>query len=180
MTTPSPMGGDKSEVTLLPEFGVGAADAPADAWPGSASRHQFEDAVVMDRWDEVQASLSVSPRKYIASGCHDALVSVVDMASPDDVVWPSSPRGLGTKRLATRLDDLAGKRVAFLWDHLFRGDEVFPALAGHLYERFPEIEIVDHVEFGNTHGGDEKEMIAGLPDELSRRHIDAVVSAMGC
>ncbi len=105
---------------------------------------------------------------------------MVDMESTDDVVWPSSSRGVSTKRLATRLDDLAGKRVAFLWDHLFRGDEVFPALAGHLRGRFPDIEIVDHVEFANTHGGDEKEIVAGLPDDLARRHIDAVVSAMGC
>ncbi len=102
------------------------------------------------------------------------------METTIDVVWPSSPRGVSTQRLADRLGDLSGKRVAFLWDHLFRGDEVFPALADHLRERFEGIEIIDHVEFGNTHGGDEKEMIAGLPDGLAQRHIDAVVSAMGC
>lgn len=104
-----------------------------------------------------------------------------DVVEPTyDVVWPSSPRGISTQRLAHRLDDLAGKRVAFLWDHLFRGDEVFPALAEHLRSRFDDIEIIDHAEFGNTHGGDEKAMIAGLPEGLAQRHVDAVVSAMGC
>lgn len=97
-----------------------------------------------------------------------------------DVVWPSSPRGVTSKRLAPRLDGLAGKRLAFLWDHLFRGDEVFPALAAHLEGRFPGVEIIDHSVFGNTHGGDEKELMAGLPSALTRRHVDAVVSAMGC
>ena len=97
-----------------------------------------------------------------------------------DVVWPGSTRGISTQRLAARLDDLSGKRVAFLWDHLFRGDEVFPELAAHLQQRYDDVVIIDHDEFGNTHGGDEKAMIAGLPEGLARRHVDAVVSAMGC
>ena len=42
-----------------------------------------------------------------------------------DVVWPRSPRGVQRRRRAARLDSLAGKRVAFLWDYLFRGDELF-------------------------------------------------------
>lgn len=97
-----------------------------------------------------------------------------------DVVWPKSPRGVQSHRLADRLGDLNGRRIAFLWDYLFRGDEIFPVLAEELTERFPDIEIVDYDVFGNTHGGDEAEMIAGLPDGLAQRHIDAVVSAMGC
>ena len=97
-----------------------------------------------------------------------------------DVVWPQSPRGVQRRRLAPRLGDLAGRRVAFLWDYLFRGDEIFPALRAELTARYPDIEIVGYDEFGNTHGGDEAEMIAGLPAGLAQRHIDAVVSGMGC
>ena len=97
-----------------------------------------------------------------------------------DAVWPRSPRGVQTQRLAERLDDLRAARVAFLWDHVFRGDEVFPALGVELQRRMPGIEIIDYHEFGNTHGGDEDEVVAGLPDALARRHVDAVVSAMGC
>lgn len=97
-----------------------------------------------------------------------------------DVVWPKSPRGVSQRPLAPRLDDLDGARVAFLWDYLFRGDEIFPALRDELTERFPGIEIIGYEEFGNTHGGDEAEVIAGLPDGLAARHIDAVVSGMGC
>ena len=97
-----------------------------------------------------------------------------------DVVWPKSTRGVQRRRLATRLDDLAGKRVAFLWDYLFRGDEIFPVMAAELTARFPDIELVGYEVFGNTHGGDEAEMVAGLPHGLAQRHIDAVVSGMGC
>lgn len=97
-----------------------------------------------------------------------------------DVVWPKSPLGVQGMPLAPRLDDLNGKRVAFLWDYLFRGDELFPLLAEQLKHRFPEVEIVDYDVFGNTHGGDEREMISALPDVLTGRHIDAVVSGVGC
>ena len=97
-----------------------------------------------------------------------------------DVVWPKSPVGVQAHRAAPRLASLDGSRVAFLWDHLFRGDELFPVLEKELIQRYPGIEIVDHTEFGNTHGSDEKEMIAALPGELRARRVDAVVSAMGC
>ncbi len=97
-----------------------------------------------------------------------------------DAVWPRSPRGIQTQRTAPRLDDLAGRRVAFLWDHVFRGDELFPVLAEQLTARFPGVEIIGHESFGNTHGSDEHEMQARLPGELRARQVDAVVSGMGC
>ena len=102
------------------------------------------------------------------------------MESTYDVVWPKSPRGVQSKALAPRLDSLDGKRIAFLWDYLFRGDEVFPALEAELTRRFPTVDIGGYDVFGNTHGSDEKEMVTGLAEGLTHRHIDAVVSAMGC
>ena len=97
-----------------------------------------------------------------------------------DVVWPRSPRGIQNRLRAKRLDSLEHKRVAFLWDYLFRGDELFPVLAKELTNRFEGIEIVNYDEFGNLHGSDEKERVRRLPDELRDRGVDAVVSGMGC
>lgn len=97
-----------------------------------------------------------------------------------DVVWPLSPLGVKPVPLASRLDDLNGKRIGFLWDYVFRGDELFPLLADQLRLRFPDVEIVDYDVFGNTHGGDEREMIQALPDVLREHRIDGVVSAVGC
>lgn len=97
-----------------------------------------------------------------------------------DVVWPRSPRGVQARRNARRLDTINGKRVAFLWDYVFRGDELFPILERELIRRFTDIEIVGYEEFGNLHGADEKERLARLPDDLRRRGVDAVVSGMGC
>lgn len=97
-----------------------------------------------------------------------------------DVVWPRSPRGVQARRSATRLASLEGKRVAFLWDYVFRGDELFPILERELLARFDGIEIVGYEVFGNLHGTDEKERVGRLPDDLRNRGVDAVVSGMGC
>jgi hypothetical protein len=83
-------------------------------------------------------------------------------------------------RRADRLASLDGARVAFLWDYLFRGDELFPVLARELTRRAPDIEIVNFDEFGNLHGADEKARVGRLPDDLRNRGVDAVVSGMGC
>ena len=97
-----------------------------------------------------------------------------------DVVWPGSALGVQAQRQAERLDTLAGKRVAFLWDYIFRGDEIFPILEVELTKRFEGIEIVGYEEFGNLHGSDEKERVGALPQNLRDRGVDAVVSGMGC
>jgi len=72
------------------------------------------------------------------------------------------------------------KTVAFLWDWLFRGDELFPILERELTKTFPGVRILSYDEFGNTHGTDEVEAISALPDKLRTRGVDAVVSGMGC
>lgn len=97
-----------------------------------------------------------------------------------DVVWPSAPRGVQARRRAPRLPSLDGRRVAFLWDYVFRGDELFPVLARELQQRFEAVDVVDYTEFGNLHGSDEKEKVAALPGQLTARGVDAVVSGMGC
>ncbi len=102
------------------------------------------------------------------------------MESTYDVVWPRSPGGIQQQRNAARLDTLAGKRVGFLWDYLFRGDELFPILAEELTKRFDGIEIVGYEEFGNLHGADEKQLVSELPATLRGRGVEAVVSGMGC
>ncbi len=102
------------------------------------------------------------------------------MESQYAVVWPKSPLGVQHQRQAPRLETLDGKRIAFLWDYLFRGDELFPILATELEGRFDDVEILSFEEIGNLHGFDEKEKLGRLPDDLRSRGVDAVVSGMGC
>lgn len=97
-----------------------------------------------------------------------------------DVVWPKSPMGTQAKPPAPRLDTLAGKRIGFAWDYMFRGEELFPVLAAELQRRFEGIEIVNYDAFGNLHGPDEHELVAALPAGLTRHRVDAIVSGNGC
>jgi hypothetical protein len=96
------------------------------------------------------------------------------------VYWPRTRRRVGIKPLARRPDSLAGKKVAFLWDYVFRGDEIFAILQKELSHRYPGMTFVSHSEFGNTHGSDEHQVVASLPAKLKALEVDAVISGMGC
>ena len=97
-----------------------------------------------------------------------------------EALWPRSPRQVGVKPLARRLDTLNGKTVAQLWDYVFRGDEVFALLEEGLKKRYPDVKFVSYKEFGNTHGGDEREVLNSLSRKFKELGVDAVVSGMGC
>ena len=106
------------------------------------------------------------------------------MASSSDaqyeVLWPRSPRQVGIKPLARRLQTLNGKTVAQLWDYVFRGNEVFALLEEGLKKRYPDIRFVSYKEFGSTHGGEEREVLSSLPRRFKELGVDAAISGMGC
>lgn len=102
------------------------------------------------------------------------------MSASYAVVWPRSARSVELKPLAPRLPTLEGKTVAFLWDYLFRGDEIWPTLSKALGERFPNMRFIGWEEFGSTHGDEEHKVLAELPAKLKALKVDAVVSGMGC
>lgn len=96
------------------------------------------------------------------------------------VVWPRGVSLADAIPNAERPPTLEGKTVAFTWDYLFRGDEIFAILKEGLQKQYPGIRFVDYDVFGNTHGGDEREVLAQLPDKLRQLQADAVISGMGC
>lgn len=107
-------------------------------------------------------------------------------AAPDhaaaryDVVWPRSLRPGGSRPVSPRLGSLDGARIAFLWDFMFRGEELFPVLERELRARHRSVSFVGYDVFGNIHGPDEAAVVAGLAAELRRHRVDAVVCGNGC
>ena len=97
-----------------------------------------------------------------------------------EAYWPRGERQQKTRPLAPRLDSLEGKRVAQLWDYVFRGDEVFATLEEGLKTRFPNVSWVSYADFGSTHGRHEREIVAAIPGKLKELGVDAVISGMGC
>jgi hypothetical protein len=97
-----------------------------------------------------------------------------------EALWPRSPRQSKVKALAKRLDTLNGKTIAQVWDQVFRGDEVFEFLEEGIKARYPGVKFVNWKDFGNTHGSDERAVVAALPEKFKEREVDAVISGMGC
>ncbi len=96
------------------------------------------------------------------------------------VVWPRSPRTAEPVALAPRPTALDGCRIAFLWDYMFRGEEIFPIIERELRNRIPGVSFVSYDEFGTTHGAGEHEVLERLGSRLAGLGVDAVVSGMGC
>jgi hypothetical protein len=97
-----------------------------------------------------------------------------------EVYWPRGRRQMSVRPLAPRLDTLEGKTIAELWDYVFRGDEVYAVMEEALNARYPGVRFISWSEFGSTHGGDEREVVASLARRLKELNVDAVVSGMGC
>ncbi len=96
------------------------------------------------------------------------------------VVWPRGPKTIGVRPMAPRLETLAGKTIAQLWDDVFRGDEVFALLEQALGGAFPGVRFVNYQVFGSTHGERERQVLAELPTRLRQHRVDAVISGMAC
>ncbi len=96
------------------------------------------------------------------------------------VVWPRSAKTVAAKPLAPRLTTLEGKTIGFVWDYLFRGDEIWPILKQELSARYSGLRFVDHDTFGSTHGEDEHQVLSSMPAKIAELKVDAIVSGMGC
>lgn len=98
-----------------------------------------------------------------------------------EVVWPLARTHEDERppEQAARLDDLAGRRVGFVWDNLFNGDELFDAIRVEMAERYADVSFVGWEVFGNIHAADEDEVVAELPLVLHRTGVDAVVVGVG-
>ena len=94
------------------------------------------------------------------------------------VVWPLGRRAAEESPIPPALPDLDGKKVAFLWDNLFKGDVMFDLIGEELRTRYPNISVVGWQTFGNVHGADEIELLEALPGRLHELGVDAAVVAV--
>lgn len=97
------------------------------------------------------------------------------------VVWPLGQLETQPTSLAPRPPDLANKRVALIWDHVFRGDDMFEIFKEEVRTRHPGMTFVDHHVFGNTHGSvaEEHDALGYLGERLRAHEIDAAIVGVG-
>ena len=96
-----------------------------------------------------------------------------------EVYWPKAASAGAPNYGPGRVDSLNGKTVAFVWDHVFRGDKIFATLEKELKARYPDLKFVPWTAFGNTHGADERAIRAALPEKLRELNVDCVISGVG-
>jgi hypothetical protein len=95
-----------------------------------------------------------------------------------------SPLGRGRAAVGVEhrpLDTLDGKTVGFIWDYLFKGDEMFAAIERAVSAEHPDARFVDYPNFGNIHGSspDERANIGAIAARIREANVDAVVVAVG-
>jgi hypothetical protein len=96
-----------------------------------------------------------------------------------EVLSPEPARRTEGLEPAAAPDQLDGSKVAFVWDYLFQGPELFAALATELGRRYPSMTFVGFAEFGDIHGPDEMAVITELPDRMRQYRIDAAIVGIG-
>jgi hypothetical protein len=95
------------------------------------------------------------------------------------VVWPLGKSHWDMRELNPRIGDLNGKTIGEVWDRVFRGEEIFPAIRAALKKRFPGVRFVEYDTFGDTHGTTQAQVLAALPDLFKKHKVDAVISGVG-
>ena len=75
--------------------------------------------------------------------------------------------------------EVGRRRIGFVWDHVFRGDEMFKIIEEELRARDPDLTFAGYEVFGDIHGRDEGRVMADLPERLRAEDVDAVVVGVG-
>jgi hypothetical protein len=95
------------------------------------------------------------------------------------VVWPLGKLAYQPIALKPHPTDLNGLTVCELSDYGFKAEVIFPLVRKLLKQRYPDIKFIGYTTFGNTHGSQEDEVIAALPEKLKNHGCDAVISGVG-
>ncbi len=96
-----------------------------------------------------------------------------------EVAWPRGPSAVKIISLAKRLDTLQGKTIGEIWNGVFRGDELFPALEEELKKRYPDVKFINFKEFGNAFTAHEAKVFAALPVIARKYGCDGFIVGVG-
>jgi hypothetical protein len=94
-----------------------------------------------------------------------------------DVVHPVSRRPVVARTSNADLPGLAGKKIALVWDYVFRGDDVFRLAKERFQANGSGVVFVDYEVFGDIHGHDE--LLDQLPSRLEEMGVDGTIVATG-
>ena len=93
-------------------------------------------------------------------------------------LWPLGRPTQRRQRAQSGLPKLSGARIALIWDHLFKGDQILHAFEERLGPQFADIEFIDHTQFVGDFG-DDYSAFNTLREQLAQVAADAAVVAVG-
>jgi hypothetical protein len=93
-----------------------------------------------------------------------------------DVVHPVSRRPAVARAGNAGLPGLAGRKIALVWDSLFRGDDVFRLVRERFQATAPGVEFVGHEVFGDI---SQEGPLSQVPGRLAELGADAAIVATG-
>jgi hypothetical protein len=108
---------------------------------------------------------------------HDSAEPVFSVVSPlgDPVVERIT--------MDPRLDTLAGKTIAMVWNQSFQADITLPAIEESLKQTYPDLEIIPYTEIDDAiraaRPGDDSAEAAALQAVLKAKGCDALISGNG-
>jgi hypothetical protein len=94
-------------------------------------------------------------------------------------VWPLGRLTSKAMETGPRLSELDAAKIGFVWDYLYRGDEIFDILHSALARDYPGMRFGDYQDFGNIHGPEERRVVNELPDRLRSSGVDGLVVGVG-
>jgi hypothetical protein len=97
----------------------------------------------------------------------------------ESVVWPLGRSARAKVSGRRQVESLDGKTIAFIWDDLFRGDQMFAAFTAAVQAQGRNINVVPHQVFGDIHGYDEREVVRLIPQRLAEHGVDAAIVGVG-
>jgi hypothetical protein len=95
------------------------------------------------------------------------------------VVWPAGKLVYQPVTLKPRPSDLNGITICELSDYGFRAEEIFPIVRESLLKRYSGLKFIEYSSFGNIHGPQEIEIVAGLAEKIKKYRCDVVISGVG-
>ncbi|QTV80494.1 hypothetical protein [Microbacterium sp. NIBRBAC000506063] len=95
-------------------------------------------------------------------------------------VWPEAPAVDNSMSGLRNIDSLQGSRIAFIWDDLFRGQDMFSEFEREAERRGKSFTAIPWEIFGDIHGHtDEHDVLERLPRLLAEHEVDAAVIGVG-
>ena len=96
-----------------------------------------------------------------------------------EVLPPVGEAAVKAEQPAPRLNTLEGKTICEVYNGLFGGEKTFPRIRESIKKRFPGVKIIPYTELPEVDIVKVDKVLVNLPNVLSQKGCDAIISGNG-